>query len=336
MKKSLLFVIVVVFSVLGFATAGLCTSLSDIQFSPASPSALPFGQSVTVNFSYNVSEAGGVRIFVLPFTNGTATPNYGVSGSPLYAVGTGSGSGTVTILSGETNVDNIRIRITNADQSTVLEEFFVPVVYHFFTSATSITNIRTSSPSPASLAFGQHVDITFDYATTVPGGVRIFQLPLTNGAATPNYGVSGSPLYTVGSSSGSGFATVLSGETTVDSIQFKITNNDQSSTLGQFVIPVNYRFPVAFAAVPAAPTIAVSVSGTTVTLSWNSVPTADGYWVGYAPYPGAEYINTINVGNKTSTTFKVIAGSVVYYVGVYAYNANGLSALSNIGTFTIH
>lgn len=334
MNKILVILAKAILVIWTFTGVGICSSISNIEFSPASPSALPFNQSISVTFNYSTAQAGGIRIFARPMTNGTTTPNYGASGSPLYASGSGSGSGNFTVTSGETTVDQIRFQITNADQSALLGEFFVPVVLHFHASPTSITNINAASPSPGSLAFNENVDITFNYSTSQAGGVRIFARPMTNGTTTQNYGASGSPLYASGSGSGSGNFTIASGETTVDQIRFQVTNADQSALLVEFFVPVQYAFPVKFLSVPAAPTVTVTRSGNTVTLSWTSVPTATGYFVGYAPYPSVTYIELLDVGKKTSFSFNLYSGSVAYYAGVIPYNANGWGAASNIVNFT--
>ena len=110
------------------------------------------------------------------------------------------------------------------------------------TYTNSITNIDLYPPSPATLAFNEHVDITFDYSTNETGGARIFVLPFTGGSPTPHYAVSGSPLYPFGAGSGSGFFTITSGEVTVDQVRFKMTNADQSKVLLEFFIPVKYKF----------------------------------------------------------------------------------------------
>lgn len=335
MKKPLLTMVTVFIAFLTLAGVGICSSVSDIQFSPASPSALSFSQNVDITFNYSTSEAGGIRIFVRPMTNGQLTPDYGAEGSPVYPVGSGSGSAYFTVTAGETTVDQVRFQVYNADQSALLTEFFLPADFHFSASGTSITDIKTSVPSPASLAYNQRVDVTFNYSTSEAGGVRVFVRPMTNGMPTPGYSAESSPLYPAGSGSGSGYFTITGGETTVDQIRFQVYNADQSVFLAEFLSPVQYAFPVRFASTPAAPILSVSTIGGAVNLSWNSVPTADGYIIGYAPYPGAEYLGVIDAGKATSYSLDVFWGSVSYYVVVVAYNTNGWSVLSNIEFFSV-
>jgi hypothetical protein len=105
--------------------------VTDIVLESDTPNIVAFGQNVTVSFNYTTTEAGGVRIFARPFTGGALTPNYAASGSPLYPVGSGVGSGTFTITSGKVTVDKIRFQIWNADQTTLLFKAFIPVNYQF-------------------------------------------------------------------------------------------------------------------------------------------------------------------------------------------------------------
>ncbi|MCB0191571.1 MAG: RNA polymerase sigma factor [Anaerolineae bacterium] len=98
---------------------------------PTSPAVLNFNDQVTINFDYETTEADGVRIFIRPFAGGSLAANYGASGSQVYAVGDGSGSGNFTIVSGAVTVDQLRIQMFNADQTELLFEDFVPVSYQF-------------------------------------------------------------------------------------------------------------------------------------------------------------------------------------------------------------
>ena len=107
-------------------------SISNIQLDPPSPE-LPkvFIKTiqVEVTFDYTTAETGGVRIFVLPYTDGSLTPNYTSSESPLYPAGQGKGEGDFTIQSKGVTVDQIKFQMTSADKSRVLYESFISVNY---------------------------------------------------------------------------------------------------------------------------------------------------------------------------------------------------------------
>ena len=86
----------------------------------------------------------------------------------------------------------------------------------------------------------------------------------------------------------------------------------------------------------SAPTLTVTTSGTTVSLSWTSVAGATGYTLYYAPFPytGPESIKSIPMGNKTSISASLPDGSA-FYVALQAYDGFGSSGYSNIEHFII-
>jgi formylglycine-generating enzyme required for sulfatase activity len=85
---------------------------------------------------------------------------------------------------------------------------------------------------------------------------------------------------------------------------------------------------------PSAPTLAVTTSGTTVTISWNSVANATGYTLFYTPYPDAGEIGEIPMATQTSGSVDLWPGAA-FYVAVRAHNSAGNSPYSNIEYFEI-
>lgn len=85
-----------------------------------------------------------------------------------------------------------------------------------------------------------------------------------------------------------------------------------------------------------APTLTVSTSGTTVSLSWTSVAGATGYTLYYAPYPyaGPNSIGNIPMGAQTSMSANFSEGAA-FYVAIQAYNGIQSSGYSNIEHFII-
>ena len=85
------------------------------------------------------------------------------------------------------------------------------------------------------------------------------------------------------------------------------------------------------------PTLTLSTSGTTVTVSWTSVATATGYTLFYAPYPytGPDSIGSIDMGSQTGGSFGLWDGAA-FYVAIQAYNSFGNSGYSNIEYFVIN
>ncbi|RME94160.1 MAG: T9SS C-terminal target domain-containing protein, partial [Bacteroidetes bacterium] len=216
-----------------FAFAGLFlfaqqNDICQINLPSTRVAAYTHGERVNVSFEYSISEPGGARIFILPYTNGAPTPDYAVSSSPLYT-GEGSNSAFFTINSGQVVVDEIRFHITNADQTATLREFYIPVTYHFGTNG--VNNFRFSEdPAVASLLLGEQVDITFDYQINQPGGCRIFLRPITNGVPSPGYSASGSPIYSGTGTQTANFNITSGVNVRVDSVRVSILNADQTAT----------------------------------------------------------------------------------------------------------
>ncbi len=225
------------FLLFSFALTGQ-NDVCQIDLPSTRVAAFAHGEEVEIDFEYSISEAGGARIFVRPFSNGSLSPSYSASGSPLYT-GDGVGTSTFTINNGEVLVDEIRFLITNADQSETLREFYIPVTYHY--SINGVNNFQFSTNLDiASFLLGEQVFIDFDYHINQMGGARVFIRPFTNGALTPGYGASGSGAYT-GTGSQTANFTINSGTNVhVDELRVVITNEDQSETLQTFFIPVNW------------------------------------------------------------------------------------------------
>jgi len=216
--------------------------VTNIVLGPDTPNILPNGQDVTVTFSYSTTEPGGVRIFIRPFTDGAPTPGYLADPSPVYPQSaSGKGSSSFTVASRQVVVDQIRIQMLNADQTTLLFETFIPVHYLFGSPAHLVTHINLTPDTPDVLALGQEVSATFRYSARTP--VRIFIRPFTNGALTPGYAAHGSPEYGAGGGTGSGDFTIASGQAVVDQIRIQMVSAADSSTvLFEAFLPVYYRF----------------------------------------------------------------------------------------------
>lgn len=215
-------------------------SVADIAFTPVPPEGLVWNNDVTMTFSYRTTESGGVRIFPRPFTDGNLSPSYAASASPVYPVGSGAGNASFTITSGDVTVDSVRFLMTSADQSRVLLEYFVPVNFHF--AGHRVSAVRFNPSSPAHFTLGQPDTVTFDYATTEAGGVRIFARPMTAGALSPSYSAHPSPLYPMGSAFGSGWFQIDAGSVLVDAVRMRMTNDNQSAQLLEWVLPVQFQY----------------------------------------------------------------------------------------------
>jgi hypothetical protein len=138
-------VLVVCAVVFGTAPYSTAHEIGKISMSPKSPAELLDNERVNIQFIYVTEEEKGVRIFVFPYTKGRLTPNCAVSPSPLYPVGEGEGSGYFTILSSDIVVDQVKFQMTNADQSVLLLEFFIPVKYRYC-DGTCVWHVDADAP----------------------------------------------------------------------------------------------------------------------------------------------------------------------------------------------
>ncbi|MCK4305643.1 MAG: hypothetical protein KAY24_15505 [Candidatus Eisenbacteria sp.] len=215
-------------------------SVYNVSFSPDWPAGLLNSEDVTVMFDYQTTEVTGVRIFARPMTNGGLTPGYAASGSPLYPTGTGSGSGTFRIQSGEQTIDAVRFKMTNADQTQEIMECYVPVNYHY--AGDIVRRIQLEHPSPAYFTLEHHADMVLPYFTGEPNGVRIWGLPYTHGSYTPGGAYAPSPVWPVGVGNATSFVSVQNSPAVVDEIYLLMTNADQSVTLMEWFVPARLKF----------------------------------------------------------------------------------------------
>jgi photosystem II stability/assembly factor-like uncharacterized protein len=86
----------------------------------------------------------------------------------------------------------------------------------------------------------------------------------------------------------------------------------------------------------SAPTLTVTTSGTTVTVSWTAIAGATGYTLSYASYPytGPDSIVSLDMGTQTGISANLWEGAS-FYVAVQAYNSSESSVYSNIALFII-
>ena len=85
-----------------------------------------------------------------------------------------------------------------------------------------------------------------------------------------------------------------------------------------------------------APKITLTVSGETVTVSWDPVEGATGYLVHYTPHPyrPAERVETTDMKDRQSFSGVFWSGAA-YLVGVQAYDGEGRGPYSNFEHFSI-
>jgi hypothetical protein len=106
----------------------------------------------------------------------------------------------------------------------------------------SVTKVTLNPPTPNILLHNQNVTVSFSYATTQPGGVRIFARPFVGASPAPNYAASGAGVSPTGSGTGTQTFTITSGTVTVNRIRIQMWNATQTVLLFEAFLPVHYEF----------------------------------------------------------------------------------------------
>ncbi len=299
--------------------------ISNITITPNGDASLQHNQNVNITFNYRTTQTGGVRIFARPMSGTSLTPAYAASGSPLYPIGNGAGTGSFTITSGSSTVDGVRFQMYNDAQTQLLTEFVVPVKFAY--SAHAISNIVVATGLTQGLRHNENVNMTFNYRTTEASGVRIFARPYTNGSATPGYGAHGSGVYATGSGAGSGWFTITAGDVTVDAIRFTMYNANQSQLLLEWFVPVSLHFStskitdVAFS--PTSPAYFTNGERDNIAFDYTNSQAAS-VRIFVLPYLGST-LNT-NYGVSPSPLYATGTGSATGFVTIM----NGSAFIDNI------
>jgi hypothetical protein len=236
MKKLSLCILVVMICV--FISSVQSQVISNIQFSPHSPSTILVEENLNITFDYSKAPADTILIFALPYNGNAPPPGFTVSPSLFYTDSSGSGSAWIRPPYTSANINKVLFQVTGANPSNILLEFFVPVDYHF--SASTFSNIVMTPASPAPVQISNFIQVAFNYSSVQ--NVRIQALPYTDGAPTPHYAVTSSPLYGPGMGSGTASVTITDGDIEVDSIQLRMYSDDMLYLLQEMYIPVQYRF----------------------------------------------------------------------------------------------
>ncbi|MEI6179182.1 MAG: hypothetical protein WCP31_00415, partial [Chloroflexales bacterium] len=212
--------------------------ITNLNLNVNTPNVLAFNQDVNATFTYSTTQANGALIFLRPFTKGSLTPNYAASGSPIYRVGTGRGTGSFTITAGQVVVDQLRVQIWDSGQTALLFEAFLPVYYRFRAAANSVTSIGLNPATPNVFTYTQDINLTFNYTASLRSGVRIFIRPFSGANLAANYAASGSPLYQAGTGSGTASFNLSAGPLAVDKLRIQMWNDTQTTLLFEAFLPV--------------------------------------------------------------------------------------------------
>jgi len=226
-------------------------SIHNIVFDPESPATLEFEEYVSFTFDYTTTNPGNVRIWGDPMTEGALTPDNRRHPSPRYNPPSGSGDGLIWIRDErqtETqHIDQVRFTMVCIDTDTTLLEIFEDVDFTYEPpSEHSIHNIVFTPATPATLEFGEWVNITFDYSTINPENVYIYVAGMKGGILAPNLGVVHSGDLSPNTGSGSGKFRILDDEQTdtqhVDQVRLTMYCTDTNTRLLRIFEDVDYTY----------------------------------------------------------------------------------------------
>ena len=116
---------------------------------------------------------------------------------------------------------------------------------HFETAgskAHSVNLIGLDPPANSVLANKQSVKVSFSYATTEPGGVRILVTPFVGTSPAPNIAHGSAVLLPSGNSTGQQTFTITSGNVKVDGIDLRMIAQLQGQVLYNVLVPAQYEF----------------------------------------------------------------------------------------------
>ncbi|HOP06391.1 MAG TPA: T9SS type A sorting domain-containing protein [candidate division Zixibacteria bacterium] len=237
----LLYVIFIVGCLLLAAFSSVAAqNINKLLISPLQPASLDYGEHVTINFAYE-NNSGKAAFIVVEAYHNSRLPAGFEAADPLSCPNGSSGAGSIwfTINSGVCQVDEIRIYMVDKEDNILFE---VGTTCQYYWPEHSLFNIGFDPGSGGYEEPGTRVDIDFDYFTSESGGIRVFVEPRLDGIPDGNAVVSPSSLYPVGAGTGSCWFEISTEQAEINSVYFYVTNNDQSDTLFEKTLSVNYHF----------------------------------------------------------------------------------------------
>lgn len=179
---------------------------------------------MNVAIDYKIDDPAGRRIQVIPCTDGSWTPDFGMSGSGVYPQGSGTANPYFTVFSGTPIVDELRIYSQDPDYTEMPLEVFVPVIFRF--GPHGIYNIQPDRTQHSRLPHGMDLNISFDYGVDAPG-CKIYARPFLDGHLASGYSASGS--YSQHFS--------FDADADMSHIRFQIYALDNTTLLDEFFVP---------------------------------------------------------------------------------------------------
>jgi len=200
-----------------------------------------------VSFGYDILDPDGMRFRVVPYWQGSVCPGVSYSTSTLYSSGTGAGSAWFTLNArSDTEVDEIRLEVWNADNTDLVYEESRDVYLYFHSSDASVTGIDLSDGYEAALKYLDSIYVCFCYK--VPPGMQAIVVMGASyqGTVVPGYLDNGLSLYSQSSGCKCKWFTVedLKGSRGVipmDEIELRLYTH-VGDLVAERNIPVKYSF----------------------------------------------------------------------------------------------
>lgn len=214
---------------------------------PESPATLFFDEKVTVTYDYEVAEPEGIRIWIIPYTDGKISPKYSYSSSPLFT-GKGTKEVSFSITSGDmTVVDQLKISIANADGTVPVSESFEPVDYTFMAPTNLVTITGYNPASPATLTSGDELKLDYNYNLFGVQSIKLDVSLLNEGKVVPASKTI-SPAFINGDASSQGTGGVTFQVTTddedvkIDQIRIFATDTGTNEVFYESILDVDYTY----------------------------------------------------------------------------------------------
>jgi len=224
-------------AVLALTSLAQAEYLGNITFDRPLSSNLTSSEQVTVSIDYKIDDPAGRRIYVLPYTDGAPSPNYGVSPSAVYPAGTGTVTKFFTITSGDVMVDEVRVYMRDPDFTETPLEIFVPAIYRFGDHA--VFNIQPSTTPHGQLRHGTSLSVTFDYSVDAPS-CRIYGRPWSGSHTPSGYTASGSVVLPSSGSYSQWFS--FDDDAEISHIVLRVYTADGQTLLDEFFYPFICRW----------------------------------------------------------------------------------------------
>jgi len=163
------------------------TAIQNIVLSPDTPSSMIHSGVVTINYDYVTDHPMDVKIYAIPQTDGSNSPGHAVS--PVVPLPPMSGSGendfTIMAVGGLVDGDEIWFVMRDFfDHQILIDEFRLPVYYHF--SGHAILQAEVTPKAPAILSNDERVNVEIIYRNGLTEEGWLYTHPMSRGVETPN------------------------------------------------------------------------------------------------------------------------------------------------------